>query len=222
MSGSRNNQIFISYARSDAGMATLLEQMLISEGFRVWRDVHRLDGGMTWKLEIVRAIDKSAAVVVLWSADALGSRYVHDEADLGVKKLVPIQLDHTPLPLGFKTIQSIKLERSGESLAASKPRILKSICHVCAKSKDWQPFDWRGILLQNGPNIPHERAISILERAIEDDPSDFEAIIEMITRLMRSGNYRKAAEVHGKLPTDVQTSPRGRDLSRQIALRNNI
>lgn len=105
-------ELFISYASQDAAAVGRLVSALESEGHDVWLD-RRLDGGVEYAREIERALEASAKVIVLWSAHAVQSPWVRDEAQVArdAGKLVPVAIDETVPPLGFRQFQTINLSQ---------------------------------------------------------------------------------------------------------------
>jgi TolB-like protein len=101
---------FLSYAREDQAMAAPLVRALEAAGLEVWWDT-KIEGGAAFSRAIQVALESSDAVVVLWSRASVGSDWVLDEAATGrqLKKLVPVSLDGTEPPLGFRQYQAIKL-----------------------------------------------------------------------------------------------------------------
>lgn len=102
--------VFLSYSRSDQADAARLASALTAAGLKVWWD-HLIEGGAAFAKRIESALDSADAVVVLWSANAVESDWVLDEAARGrdLHKLVPASLDGTPSPLGFRQYQTIDL-----------------------------------------------------------------------------------------------------------------
>ncbi len=100
--------VFISYARPDRQRVESLAQVLQSAGYSVWWD-HQIAGGATFAADIERALNDSRAIVVAWSVNGVQSEWVLDEASVGKQtgKLVSIQLDATPPPLGFRQYHAI-------------------------------------------------------------------------------------------------------------------
>ena len=98
----------MSYAREDRDRAAQIADALENEGHSVWWD-HQIHGGSLFAEEIDRALRESHAVLVLWSQASLVSNWVLDEAaegrDLG--KLVPILLDQSRPPLGYRQFHAI-------------------------------------------------------------------------------------------------------------------
>lgn len=104
--------VFLSYDRSDLGRAKPVALALEKAGHSVWWDRH-ITGGAQFGTEIEEALRRSDAVLVLWSAAAIGSAWVRDEAGVGrdAGKLVPARLDTVDPPMGFRQYQTIDLMR---------------------------------------------------------------------------------------------------------------
>ena len=102
--------IFLSYAHADRAKAQRLASVLEQLGYIVWWDA-LVEGGSRFAKSIDEALDKADAVVVLWSKHSVESDWVRDEAAQGRdrQRLVPLSLDGTVPPLGFRQIQVIKL-----------------------------------------------------------------------------------------------------------------
>lgn len=102
--------VFLSYSRADQDRARVLAQALEQAGLQVWWDT-LIEGGAVFAKTIEAALVASDAVIVLWSANSIASDWVLDEAAHGrhMKKLVPLSLDGTESPLGFRQYQSIAL-----------------------------------------------------------------------------------------------------------------
>jgi tetratricopeptide (TPR) repeat protein len=112
VSGSRRGQrlasIFLSYVREDEPRARALAGLLEREGHSVWWD-RQITGGAEFAEEIEAALKAADKVVVLWSQASVRSAWVRDEAAAGRDsgRLVPIALDGTEAPLGFRQFQTI-------------------------------------------------------------------------------------------------------------------
>lgn len=104
--------VFLSYVRDDAEKARALAAILERAGHSVWWD-RQIKGGAQYSAEIEAALDAAEKVVVLWSAKAVQSAWVRDEAAAGRDsgRLVPVTLDGTAAPLGFRQFQTIDLSR---------------------------------------------------------------------------------------------------------------
>ena len=105
-------RIFLSYAREDAAKAGALARALDRAGHKVWWDQH-VEGGTRFAREIATALKDAEAVIVLWSSSSIESEWVQDEAAEGHQtgRLIPVAIDSSPAPLGFRQIQSIDLSR---------------------------------------------------------------------------------------------------------------
>jgi len=106
-------KLFLSYSRKNARQAERFTRWLESEGHDVWRDEDDIGGGTSFSSEIERALEDCDAVLVLWSADSAQSAWVRDEAGYGRDKgkLIPLSLDGTDPPLGFRQFQSIDVSK---------------------------------------------------------------------------------------------------------------
>lgn len=102
--------IFLSYAREDRGFAEKLAHVLEAAGHDVWWD-RNLDGGEEFSAGIEAALDEAELVVVAWSKHSVKSRWVRDEAAVGVEKsrLVAITIDGTRPPMGFRQFHTLDL-----------------------------------------------------------------------------------------------------------------
>lgn len=102
--------VFISYTREDETTAKLLAERLGASGLDVWWD-RKLFPGCDFDREIEKMIENARAVVVLWSQQAVLSRWVRAEASeaLAQHKLIPIQIKNCKVPLEFRRLQTVKL-----------------------------------------------------------------------------------------------------------------
>lgn len=102
--------VFLSYAREDAAKAKALSTALQKAGHDVWWDRH-IHGGSEFAGEIQAALNSAQVVLVLWSRASVGSEWVRDEATEGRDsgRLLPVALDESKAPLGFRQRQSIDM-----------------------------------------------------------------------------------------------------------------
>ena len=103
-------RVFLSYARTDRARVSKIAEALTAAGLNVWWDT-AIAGGASFSADIARELDAADAIVVVWSAASVKSDWVLDEAGAGRdrKRLVPVLLDSTLPPLGFRQLQSIDL-----------------------------------------------------------------------------------------------------------------
>ena len=109
----RRATVFLSYARVDQSQATQLAGTLKAAGLDVWWDA-LIEGGAAFAKSIEAALESCNAVVVIWSRTSVASDWVLDEAARGrdLRKLVPVSLDGTLPPIGFRQYQSIALDQA--------------------------------------------------------------------------------------------------------------
>lgn len=127
--------LFLSYARADRPRAQALAEALGKAGFEVWWDV-LIEGGAKFAMMIGNALEKADAVVVLWSAHSITSDWVCDEAGQGRARhrLVPLSLDGSPPPLGFRQYHSIDLRRwNGRADAVEIDAIRRAVASALGK-----------------------------------------------------------------------------------------
>ena len=102
--------IFISYASGDRSKIAPIVKALEGHGWSVFWD-RTIPTGKTWRQVIGDALESARAVVVAWSKTSVNSRWVQEEADMGLERniLIPILIDRVNLPLGFRSIQAADL-----------------------------------------------------------------------------------------------------------------
>lgn len=100
--------MFLSYSRDDQKRALPIIKLLEDAGFSVWWD-GLIEGGARFSRTTEDELERAKAIVVLWSATSSNSHWVHDEATRGRdrKCLVPLSLDGSEAPLGFRQFQII-------------------------------------------------------------------------------------------------------------------
>ncbi len=129
-------RLFLSYARTDVDRARQLAGLLGDSGHDVWWD-RELHGGSRFATEIDKALQEAEAVVVLWSKSSLDSAWVQDEAAEGRDsgRLVPVVLDSSRPPLGFRQYQAISLADWNGSAPAEMPELLRAIARTCGSDE---------------------------------------------------------------------------------------
>lgn len=102
--------VFVSYASADRQFAERLAKAIADSGRTVWWDRH-IKGGAEFSRDIEQQLDEARHVLVLWSKEAVNSRWVRDEAGVAADsgRLVASTIDGTPPPLGFRQFQTIDL-----------------------------------------------------------------------------------------------------------------
>lgn len=104
--------IFISYARADRPRVKPLADALLAQGFDVWWDA-LIEGGAGFAQMIEAKLEAADAVIVVWSAASVGSDWVRDEAAHARdrKRIVPVSIDGTEAPLGFRQYHTVDLSK---------------------------------------------------------------------------------------------------------------
>jgi hypothetical protein len=104
--------VFLSYDRDDVDRARHFAHALQKAGHQVWWDLH-VRGGAQFSKVIEEALKAADAIVVLWSKNSIESPWVRDEAAAGRDsgRLVPVTIDGTEPPLGFRQFQTMDLSR---------------------------------------------------------------------------------------------------------------
>ena len=122
--------VFISYARDDEAKAQAVIEALVSRGIAVWWD-GLISGGDSFAERIEQALADADVVVVLWSKNSSHSNWVRDEAGFGRdrNRMVPVSIDGSEPPLGFRQFQSIDLSHWHGSVSAPE---FEALCHsIC-------------------------------------------------------------------------------------------
>lgn len=124
--GGKPTTVFVSYSRADQKRALPVIELLEQAGFCVWWD-GLIEGGERFSRTTASALDTARAVVVLWSQTSADSHWVHDEATSGRDRgvLVPLSLDGTEPPLGFRQFQFIDVSRG--RLRSEADRIVRAV-----------------------------------------------------------------------------------------------
>lgn len=153
---SKATTVFLSYSRSDEAKARQLAVALEATGYEVWWDA-LIEGGAAYSLSIESALNSADAVLVLWSAKSVESDWVRDEAAQGRERhrLVPLSLDGTKAPLGFRQYQLIDLTHwHGREGAPEVEAIERAIASVAGQKvvrpKPLPPVSRRALLLAGG------------------------------------------------------------------------
>jgi serine/threonine protein kinase len=132
------HQIFISYAREDRERVRPLVDILTSCGWYVWWD-DRIRAGEDYQPVTTSALDAARAVIVVWSREAVKSRWVRGEAERGLERgiLVPVQLDDTPIPVAYSMIQTADLrDWRGERDHPALAKLIRDIGHLAGSAAE--------------------------------------------------------------------------------------
>lgn len=140
--GQRMASVFLSYDRDDSDRARHFARALEKGGHEVWWDLH-VRGGAQFSKVIEEALKAADAVVVLWSVNSVESAWVRDEAAAGRDsgRLVPVTIDGTLAPLGFRQFQTIDLSRwRGRGTPAQLRTLFADIGSIAGARGDAPPL----------------------------------------------------------------------------------
>src|SRR2546426_10056931 len=102
---------FLSYSRVDLLIVQGLKRQLDERRLRVFVHLDSLRAGHEWPPQLGRAVLDSRMMVLCWSAQAEGSKWVEAEINyclLAKKPVLPWLLDDTPLPPRLQNTQGIQ------------------------------------------------------------------------------------------------------------------
>ena len=132
--------VFLSYAREDVAKAEALAKALERGGHEVWWDRHIYSGSEFYG-EIEAALKRADAVVVMWSKTSVGSAWVRDEAAEGrdTDRLVPVVLDDSRPPMGFRQFQAMDLSKwSGRGAPPHLKELLAAVARKAVPAEAGQ------------------------------------------------------------------------------------
>jgi TolB-like protein len=131
----REPYVFVSYARADEKHAKAIIKCIEKSGLRAWWD-GLIPSGDRFSARIAEALEGASAIVVLWSAHSIDSNWVQDEAGWGRDhhRLVPISIDGSEPPLGFRQLQCVDLSKGGARLSNPEmKRALRSLSEMLGR-----------------------------------------------------------------------------------------
>jgi pimeloyl-ACP methyl ester carboxylesterase len=121
-------QIFISYQRTDSEFARQVRQHLVAAGMRAWMDQFDIPVGAYWPDAIDAALTSADIVVGILTPDAVASRNVKNEWDWAIqndKKLLLLQIKPTAIPHRYVSINFI--DASGLDPAPAFTALLNAV-----------------------------------------------------------------------------------------------
>jgi adenylate cyclase len=107
--------VFVSYARADKARVAPLVAAIEAMGWSVWWDPE-IDPGQEFDRRIAAELEVAAAVLVVWTPNSVGSRWVRGEAREGAERgiLVPVRFDGARLPIDVRALHTIDFDDWGE------------------------------------------------------------------------------------------------------------
>ena len=127
--------IFLSYSKEDRKIAGRIAAALSEEGWDVFWD-RTIPAGKTWRNWIGGKLDDAKCMVVLWSETSVESRWVLEEAEIGVQRdmLIPAAIASVAPPLGFGAIQAADLSNwTGTHDAPEFQELLRAVEELAGK-----------------------------------------------------------------------------------------
>ena len=164
--------VFISYARTDASLASMIASILKMAGYEVWWD-SKLLPHHAFAESIEQEVRSARAVLVVWSEHAVSSQWVRAEADLArsQSKLVQIAIDQCAIPLPFNQYQTADLRRwTGDASDLQWMKVLASIAQLTSKPASANPSardgakrsnSWRRLVERCSPSFFIVAALAI-------------------------------------------------------------
>lgn len=109
--------VFLSYAAENRAFGRRLAEALGKVGWSVWWD-RKIPPGLTFAEVIERELSECHCVVVVWSAQSVGSQWVRTEANEARERgiLVPVRIDDAKLPFEFRHLHAADLGEWSGSL----------------------------------------------------------------------------------------------------------
>jgi len=233
--------IFLSYNRDDASVARTYAEAFKREGFDVWWDAE-LKSGEAYDEVTETALRSAKAVVVLWSARSVASRWVRAEATVADrnKTLMPVMIEPCERPIMFELTQTAELGHWDG--AADEPAWIAFVADVRRiASQERQPYA-NGPVQPSAPalhSIPESERVAELgsmpsiailpftnRSRIEDDDIFAEELVEDISAaLSRSAMLRVLGSIstaHLKKGTFTDLAAVGEQLGVRYLLEGNV
>jgi TolB-like protein len=165
--------IFISYARSTAKQAQAIAEALRAQGYGVWLD-DAIPAHRAYADVIEEELKAAAAVVVVWSAEAVKSQWVQSEADhaRATGKLVQLNIDGAVLPMPFDRIQCADLTGwTGDPEAPGWRRVAASIATLTGGAARTAPAAAAAPVVEPLPQSQLKPSIAVVPFAnLSNDP----------------------------------------------------
>ena len=146
--------VFISYAKEDHSLASLLAARLEAEGYTVWWDT-RLITGDSFRKRIMTELGRARAVIVIWTRHSIESDWVQSEAGRAhaARTLVPVKdpaLEYSDIPPPFDNMHTESVHAHDKVTAAltaqlERPESRNVDMGILYKQARYQVLTWLGI-----------------------------------------------------------------------------
>src|SRR5215831_19269832 len=133
--------VFVSYARADKPRVAPLVAAIEGHGLSVWWDP-AISPGEEFDRLIATQLDAAAAVLVVWTAHSVGSRWVRGEARHGADRgvLVPVRFGEAELPIDARALHTIDLdERALDVRDPGVKQVLRALAAMVARNHAARP-----------------------------------------------------------------------------------
>ena len=133
--------VFVSYARSDRARVAPLIAAIEAQGWSVWWDPD-IAPGQEFDQQIAAQLKAAAAVLVAWTPNSVGSRWVRGEARDGADRgiLVPVRFDGAELPIDVRAIHTTDLdELSLDEHGPKVQEVLRALGAIIARERASRP-----------------------------------------------------------------------------------
>jgi hypothetical protein len=131
--------IFISYSKQQPQPTRDVAAFLTSQGYSVWWDTN-LTSGEIFRDVIDRELEAAKAVIVIWTAHSVASKWVRAEADHADRdgKLIPLRtrdLDAPRIPKPYSEYHTTVVDDRASILAAVSRVAGVPACHAAPRGE---------------------------------------------------------------------------------------
>lgn len=182
--------VFVSYAREDRDKVEQIVSAITELGYSVWWDPE-IPPGKTFSGVIDENIRAAKCVIVVWSQTSVTSNWVQEEANDGLNRgiLVPILIEKTSIPRGFRMIQAADLtEWDGDTRDGEFRSI---ITQIRALVGDASPAGKPDETKQKEPDSKPAPAKSPAPASVKSKPADRRWSNEELERYLVGLSYDK-------------------------------
>jgi adenylate cyclase len=144
--------VFVSYARSDKARVAPLVAAIEAKGWTVWWDPE-IFPGQEFDRQIAAELKIAAAVLVVWTPNSVGSRWVRGEAREGAERgiLVPIRFERADLPIDVRTLHTTDFDDWGDDpLSPQAQELMRALGTMIARQQAAQSAT---AISASGPSI---------------------------------------------------------------------
>jgi adenylate cyclase len=133
--------VFISYARIDKALVAPLVAVIEAQGWSVWWDPE-IATGQEFDRQIAAELKIAAAVLVVWTPNSVGSRWVRGEAREGAERgiLVPVRFAGADLPIDVRALHTTEFDDWGEDPRSPQiQEVIRALDATIGRQRATQP-----------------------------------------------------------------------------------